>query len=261
MPQLVFYDQCCRKCKVKIQIVHNVPERTKASMLAPEKSRAAIKFILEHLEAGKSLLIGTAADKIHHCTDLIGNSSGQTTRKEYHMEWLIILTLITVSLLFFWHYSSRANLPKIGQQAPDFRLPDQTGKIYTLADFTGKWLALYFYPKDDTPGCTKQACKFRDDFHKITELDAKVIGISIDNTKSHANFAKKYNLQFPLLADNDATVANSYNSLINLGIIRFARRNSFLIDPHGKIARIYFSASTSRNSTEIIADLKKLQTI
>ncbi|MDP1950472.1 MAG: peroxiredoxin [Nitrosomonas sp.] len=177
------------------------------------------------------------------------------------MEWLIILVTLTALLLFFWRLNTRANSPKAGQPAPDFRLPDQTGKIHTLADFSGKWLALYFYPKDDTPGCTRQACKFRDDLHKMTELGAEVIGISVDNTKSHADFAKKYHLPFPLLADHQAEVAKRYHSLINLGVIKFARRNTFLIDPQGKIARIYFSASTSRNSTEIIADLKKLQTI
>ena len=154
---------------------------------------------------------------------------------------------------------TRADTPEIGQPAPNFSLPDQNGKIHTLDNFRGKWLALYFYPKDDTPGCTEQACKFRDDLHKLEALGANIVGISVDNTTSHAKFARKYNLPFPLLADNKAETAAQYNSLLNLGLVKFAKRNTFLIDPNGKIAKIYLSASTSRNSIEVIEDLKKLQ--
>lgn len=161
--------------------------------------------------------------------------------------------------MFFSSQVARADTPEIGKPAPNFKLPDQNGKIHTLDNFRGKWLALYFYPKDDTPGCTEQACKFRDDLHKLTALGANVVGISVDNTASHAKFARKYNLPFPLLADNKAETAAQYNSLLNLGIVKFAKRNTFLIDPNGKIAKIYLSASTSRNSIEVIEDLKKLQ--
>ena len=163
--------------------------------------------------------------------------------------------------MFFSSQVARADTPEIGKPAPNFKLPDQNGKIHTLDNFRGKWLALYFYPKDDTPGCTEQACKFRDDLHKLTALGANVVGISVDNTASHAKFARKYNLPFPLLADNKAETAAQYNSLLNLGIVKFAKRNTFLIDPKGKIAKIYLSASTSRNSIEVIEDLKKLQNL
>lgn len=170
--------------------------------------------------------------------------------------WLIIVAVAVAILVLFWHYLARVSLPKLGQTAPDFRLPDQHGKIHTLKDFSGKWLALYFYPKDDTPGCTKQACGFRDDLQKLTELGVSVIGVSVDNTRSHADFAQKYHLQFPLLADSKAEIATRYHSLINLGIIKFARRNTFLINPQGKIAKVYFSASAAHNSAEVVADLK-----
>lgn len=130
-----------------------------------------------------------------------------------------------------------------------------------LDDFRGKWLALYFYPKDDTPGCTKQACAFRDGLQVIKGLGAEVIGISVDDTSSHADFAKKYQLQFPLLADTTAKTAVRYHSLIDLGIIKFARRNTFLIDPQGKIVRMYLSASAGGNSAEVINDLKQLQAV
>lgn len=177
------------------------------------------------------------------------------------MEWLaIILSIITVGLMF-WFFSTTKKVLKLGQPAPEFNLTDQSGKTHTLADFQGKWLALYFYPKDDTPGCTKQACSFRDDLQQLTDLGAEVIGVSVDDTNSHAEFSKKFHLQFPLLADTTTETAARYHSLINLGIIKFAKRNTFLINPHGKIARMYLSASAARNSSEIIADLKQLQAI
>ncbi len=175
------------------------------------------------------------------------------------MKYLAITATLIGAIMFSWSHIARADAPKVGQPAPDFKLPDQNSKVHTLEDFRGKWLALYFYPKDDTPGCTEQACKFRDDLHKLTALGANVVGVSVDDTTSHANFAKKYNLPFPLLADNNGETAAQYGSLLNLGIVKFAKRNTFLIDPKGKIAKIYLSASASRNSIEVIEDLKKLQ--
>lgn len=176
------------------------------------------------------------------------------------MEWLTIsLSVLTLGFMF-WFFSTNKQPLHVGQPAPDFKLPDQHGKVHTLADFHGKWLALYFYPKDDTPGCTKQACAFRDGLQSLANLGAEVVGISVDNAGSHADFAKKYHLQFPLLADTTTETAARYHSLINLGVIKFAKRNTFLIDPHGKIARMYLPASASRNSAEVLADLKRLQT-
>jgi thioredoxin-dependent peroxiredoxin len=177
------------------------------------------------------------------------------------MKWLAIAATLTGVIMFFSSQVAQADTPEVGQPAPNFKLPDQNGKIHTLNNFRGKWLALYFYPKDDTPGCTEQACKFRDDLHKLEALGANVVGISVDNTTSHAKFAKEYNLPFPLLADNNGETAAQYDSLLNLVIIKFAKRNTFLIDPDGKIAKIYLSASTSRNSIEVIEDLKKLQNL
>ncbi|SFO09723.1 peroxiredoxin Q/BCP [Nitrosospira briensis] len=170
----------------------------------------------------------------------------------------ILATVMTAVLLLSSH-AIRAESPvlKVGQPASDFSLPDQDGKTHTLADFRGKWLALYFYVKDDTPGCTEQACKFRDDISELRDLGARVVGVSVDDSDSHANFAKKYNLPFPLLADSKGETAARYGSLRGDGSM--AKRNTFLIDPEGKIARIYLSASTSRNSAEVIEDLKKLK--
>ena len=177
------------------------------------------------------------------------------------MRWLAIAATLTGVIMFFSSQIAQADTPEVGQPAPSFKLPDQNGKIHTLNNFRGKWLALYFYPKDDTPGCTEQACKFRDDLHKLKALGANVVGISVDNTTSHAKFAREYNLPFPLLADNNGETAAQYDSLLDLVIVKFAKRNTFLIDPNGKIAKIYLSASTSRNSIEVIEDLKKLQAL
>lgn len=146
----------------------------------------------------------------------------------------------------------------MGQPAPGFQLPDQNGKVHTLQDFSGKWLVLYFYPKDDTPGCTQEACSFRDDLNQLTEMGAAVVGISVDDSDSHAEFAKKYHLPFPLLADKSGSVADSYGALLNLGILKVARRFTFLIDPQGKINKVYLSVETSRHSKDIIADMQAL---
>ncbi|MEO7558641.1 MAG: peroxiredoxin [Nitrosospira sp.] len=173
------------------------------------------------------------------------------------MRTLSIFATLMAIVLFFGSQAARAEPLKVGQPAPDFSLPDQSGKIHKLADYRGKWLALYFYVKDDTPGCTEQACKFRDDIHQLTDLGAQVVGVSVDDSASHANFAKKYNLSFPLLADNKGETAARYDSL--RGNSGMAKRNTFLIDPQGRTAKIYLSASTSRNSAEVIEDLKKLK--
>ncbi len=175
------------------------------------------------------------------------------------MKWLIILGLLGTLAVVLANRAARAgDVPKIGQPAPGFSLPDQNGKVHALQEYAGKWLVLYFYPKDDTPGCTEEACAFRDDMHEIVGLGAQVVGISVDDSASHAEFAKKYHLPFPLLADNTAQVADSYGALRDFWILKFAKRYTFLIDPQGRIAKVYTNVETSRHSKEIIADLKTL---
>ncbi len=175
------------------------------------------------------------------------------------MEWFSIVLSVLALVFMFWYFSANRKSLEVGQSAPDFKLPDQHGQIRSLSEFRGQWLALYFYPKDDTPGCTKQACAFRDGLQQLSDLGATVVGVSVDNTHSHADFARKFRLQFPLLADTTAETAAHYRSLIDLGLFRFAKRNTFLINPQGKIARIYLSASAKRNSSEVTEDLKTLQ--
>lgn len=146
-----------------------------------------------------------------------------------------------------------------GSVAPDFGLQDQNGKVHRLKDYSGRWLVLYFYPKDDTPGCTQEACRFRDDIGVLGDLDASVVGVSVDDTRAHANFAKKYQLPFPLLSDSDGQTASAYDSLINLGVIRFARRHTFIIAPDGRIAARFDKVDTARHAQDVAHTLRALQ--
>ena len=174
------------------------------------------------------------------------------------MKWLILLGLLGTLLLALVRMAQAAELPKPGQNAPDFSLPDQDGRLHKLTDYSGKWLVLYFYPKDDTPGCTQEACTFRDDLHLLTALGAVVVGVSADDSNSHAEFAKKYHLPFPLLADKGAEVAARYGAQANFGLFKLVKRYTFLINPQGKISKVYDKVETSRHSREIIEDLKGL---
>ncbi|MFA6121004.1 MAG: peroxiredoxin [Sideroxydans sp.] len=175
------------------------------------------------------------------------------------MKWLILFGLIAAVALLVTQMARAGELPKVGEAAPDFNLSDQEGKQHQLKDFAGKWLVLYFYPKDDTPGCTQEACAFRDDLSKLTKLGAQVVGVSVDDGASHAEFAKKYHLPFPLLADSKAEVAARYGALMDLGVFKIAKRYTFLIDPQGMVAKVYQKVETSRHSSEIIEDLKQFQ--
>ena len=152
-----------------------------------------------------------------------------------------------------------APILKSGDDAPNFTLPDNQGRQVSLSDFKSKWVVLYFYPKDDTPGCTTEACHFRDDFKLLENLGAQVVGMSIDDSFSHKKFAEKYNLPFPLLSDASGEVASLYGALNNFLVIKLAKRYTYLINPQGKIAKIYLSVDTSKHSQEIIEDLKTLK--
>lgn len=129
--------------------------------------------------------------------------------------------------------------------------------MHALADYRGKWLVLYFYPKNDTPGCTTEACNFRDGYGQIKMLGAQVLGISVDDTASHLAFAKKYKLPFTLLADADGAVADRYGALTNLALIKFAKRQTFLIDPQGVIRQKWLKVDPDTHAAEVIAALKQ----
>lgn len=153
-------------------------------------------------------------------------------------------------------------IPEIGTRAPAFTLPDQEGKEHSLSDYKGKWILLYFYPKDDTPGCTIEACTIRDQFKDFTNIDAIVLGVSTDSVASHKKFASAYELPFTLLADVNKEVVGQYGVF---GEKKFmgktymgTRRTSFLVDPEGEIAKVYEKVKPEVHATEVIADLKIL---
>jgi peroxiredoxin Q/BCP len=146
-----------------------------------------------------------------------------------------------------------------GAMAPAFALNDQENKTHALADYRGRWVVLYFYPKDDTPGCTTEACNFRDDLPALRALNVQILGVSMDDTRSHASFAEKFHLPFPLLADTDGSVATAYGSLWSIGPLRIAKRHTFVIDPDGRVAKIYRNVRPTDHSRELQQDLKELQ--
>ena len=175
------------------------------------------------------------------------------------IKWLLIAFVVGVALLL-WRItaSAKRHLPEAGDAAPLFSLPDQNGKLRAGSEFLGKWLVLYFYPRDDTPGCAEQAARFRDTMRDLEAMGAAVCGISVDNSESHAAFARKYNLPFALLADRNGETASRFGSLLNLGVVKVARRNTFLVDPRGKVAKVYLGVNPAKNAQEVMDDLKKL---
>lgn len=150
-----------------------------------------------------------------------------------------------------------------GDPAPDFTLPDQHGRPHRLADYRGRWVLIYFYPKDDTPGCTKEACAIRDRFSDFEQQNAAVLGISTDPVRRHKKFAEKYTLPFTLLADENKEVVQLFGAW---GRKKFMGREydgthriSFLIDPEGRIARIYGKVKPAEHAGEVLNDLESLQ--
>ena len=153
-----------------------------------------------------------------------------------------------------------AGTPDVGSPAPAFKLQDQDGKWHSLADYKGKWVALYFYPKDDTPGCTTQACGFRDNVFAFNKEGAVILGISVDDVASHKAFAEKHGLPFTLLADADKAVTKQYGVLKTyMGVMEMARRDTFLIDPQGNIAKHYESVDPDGHSKVVLEDIKALK--
>jgi peroxiredoxin Q/BCP len=149
--------------------------------------------------------------------------------------------------------------PAVGHAAPDFHLQDQKGDWHTLAQERGKWTVLYFYPKDFTPGCTTEVCTFRDDIIALRKAGADVFGVSLDDVKSHAEFAAKYHVPFRLLADADQSVAKNYGVLTSKLGMSYARRETFLIDPQGIVAKRYKDVDPKENSKQVLADLAQLK--
>ncbi len=137
--------------------------------------------------------------------------------------------------------------------APEIEAADQNGKKHKLSNYLGKWVLLYFYPKDDTPGCTVEACSLRDNFHRFKESEVTILGVSTDSVDSHDKFAQKFNLPFTLLSDSDKKIVKDY------GADGFTRRISYLIDPIGRIAKAYEKVKPEEHAEEVLHDIEMLK--
>jgi peroxiredoxin Q/BCP len=152
-------------------------------------------------------------------------------------------------------HADNETLPAVGQAAPTFTLPSQTGADVSLQSFRGKWVVLYFYPKDMTSGCTIEAHNFQNDLPKFEAHNAVILGVSVDTVDSHKQFCTKDGLTFHLLADPEHKVVDQYGSLGHFGTWTIANRNTFLIDPNGKIAKVWTKVDPSHHSEEVLAAL------
>ena len=169
----------------------------------------------------------------------------------FHAANRILLAVVLVLIVLVPRLLSRSAAPAEGSAAPDFTLPSQEGSSVSLKDYRGKWVVLYFYPKDQTPGCTREAHNFQVDQPKFSERNAVVLGVSLDSVDSHKKFCAKEGLNFKLLADTEHDVTASYGSLLNFGVVKVAKRHTFLIDPTGKIAKAYTSVDPLKHSSEV----------
>lgn len=172
---------------------------------------------------------------------------------------LIAVMIALVGVFVGSRVMASKSLPVAGSAAPDFSLSSQDGNHVSLKDFRGKWVVLYFYPKDFTTGCTIEAHNFQRDEAEYARRNAVILGVSVDSAESHKNFCAKEGLNFKLLADTQHQVSKEYGSLMNFGVAQISARNTFLINPQGKIARAFSSVNPARHSTEMLAAIDELE--
>lgn len=172
------------------------------------------------------------------------------------MKYATSLLLLAFSMSAAWADASKT-ITK-GMPAPEFELPDQTGQLHSLEDYRDQWVVLYFYPRDETPGCTREACEFRDDIFEFRALNAQVLGVSFDDVESHFRFAERHELPFPLLADTEGKAAEAYGVKTKMLGMTMAKRQTFLIDPDGRLAKHYARVQPATHSAEVLADLRAL---
>jgi peroxiredoxin Q/BCP len=172
---------------------------------------------------------------------------------------LAFLVVATVALRPGIAANAVVEMPAVGTSAPTFSLTTNEGKPASLADYKGKWVVLYFYPKDFTGGCTLEAHNFQQDLAKYDAAGAVILGVSVDTAESHKSFCAKEGLNFKLLSDSDAKVSEQYGSVMEYNGMKLAARNTFIIDPQGKIAKVFVKVSPAGHSAEVLAALATLQ--
>jgi peroxiredoxin Q/BCP len=172
---------------------------------------------------------------------------------------IVAVLAIAVGFVFVNVYAADQTMPSAGQVAPTFSLPSQDGSQISLDSFKGKWVVLYFYPKDMTQGCTIEAHNFQRDLAKYEAMNAVIVGVSVDTPDSHKQFCTKEGLTFRLLADPEHKVVDEYGSLGHFGTMTIANRNTFLIDPEGKIVKVWTKVDPQHHSDEVLAQLAELK--
>ena len=173
--------------------------------------------------------------------------------------FLVSLPNLTNAQSSLFSKNESAQKQWVGQSAPDFKLQDQSGKWHSLNQYKGKWVVLYFYPKDNSPGCTQEANQFKALYPQFLTSNAVVLGVSLDDVQSHQKFSEKLGLPFPILADNNHQLANQFGIVRNLGVTKIAKRESFLIDPKGTIVYHYNSVNTQSHAAQVLADIQKIK--
>jgi peroxiredoxin Q/BCP len=175
----------------------------------------------------------------------------------------IVVSAVVAVIAFFavWSFTARAGdkTPAVGSAAPDFTLNNQEGKPVSLHDFKGKWVVLYFYPKDMTSGCTIEAHNFQRDLAKYDAKNAVILGVSVQDEKSHQEFCAKEGLNFKLLADIKKEVSEKYDSIMNLAVTKLSARHTFLIDPSGTVRKVWTEVDVKTHSDDVLAALSELQ--
>ena len=174
-------------------------------------------------------------------------------------KYFLLIALLAISVVAARPIAATNEVPAAGVEAPTFKLTTNEGKEASLSDFKGKWVVLYFYPKDFTSGCTIQARNFQRDLAKYEKANAVILGVSIDTAESHKEFCAKEGLAFKLLSDPDAKVSTEYGSVIDDNGKQYSARNTFIIDPKGKIAKVFMKVNVGAHSDEVLAALAELQ--
>ena len=175
------------------------------------------------------------------------------------MKYAFVLAFALVAALACNRVSAVNEIPAVGNPAPAFTLTTNEGKQVSLSDFKGKWVVLYFYPKDFTSGCTIEARNFQRDLAKYQAANAVILGVSVDTAQSHKEFCAKEGLNFKLLADTEAKTSADYGSIMDYNGAKLSARNTFIIDPNGKIAKVFEKVKVQAHSEELLAALAELQ--
>ncbi len=168
-------------------------------------------------------------------------------------------TLLILSALLLTGSLFANEFPKVGAKAPGFKLSSDEGRATSLNDFRGKWVVLYFYPKDFTSGCTLEARNFQRDLDQYKKRNAAIVGVSVDTAESHKQFCAKEGLNFRLLSDRDAKISTAYNSVMDYKGAKLSARNTFLINPKGRVVRVFEKVKPAEHSEQVLAALDELQ--